>query len=364
MRRDDSPNYYLRWGGRWESLGHPDLAAAKYTAKKRAGALLAAKEGARGRALRLGELLNLYALGVTPTKSRAQQKEDQRRIDLWEYVLGRDFDPLKLTGARLRAFERDRRAGNIAVPGRKLQKVGAKSVREDLAFLKAVFGWASSMASGWVLERNPMTGYDLPREINPNRPRAYWEDFVALQGVAAQVHPLFTSFMALIESLGWRVSAVCQISASDFDPERTNTRPHGRLLKRAESDKVGVRRWTIIPESARRALDDLLVQGGCVGNRWLFPADKAPQKPWTRHYARSLLYRAWRLTDVPTARRVGFHSFRRKWVDERKHLPEADVAAQGGWLSVRTLHIYQAPDEATLLAVAEEPKKLKLRLNP
>src|SRR5690606_10294724 len=105
----------------------------------------------------------------------------------------------------------------------------------------------------------------------------------------------------------------------------------------AETDKVGVERWTIIPVEARHALDELMPgKGG-----WLFPAERKRGKPWSRHWARKLLMEAWAETDVPRERWTGWHGFRRKWVDERDHLPDHVVAAQGAWLSTRTLDIYR-----------------------
>lgn len=354
--RPGSPHLHLRHGDKWQSTEHSDLDDALQEAREWSAALLVGKKKRR---LRLGQLFRLYRADVTPTKSEPQQREDLRRMKMWTHVLGKDFDPLKLTGTQLKAFQRARMAGKLKVPGLELRKVGAESVRHDLAFLKAVFRWAAGMDAGWLLERNPMDGYEMPREINPSRPRAYWEDYVQLQKVAADAHRLFPAFMMLVESLGWRVSAICQIRASDFDPVRTKGRPHGRLLKRAETDKVGVQRWTILPKDARTALDSLVRDGKAVGDRYLFPAEKS-KGPWSRFYARDLLNKAYEDAKVPEERRVGFHGYRRKWVDERKHLPAADVAAQGGWLSTRTLDIYEAPDEETLRTVAEEPRKLRL----
>lgn len=44
----------------------------------------------------------------------------------------------------------------------------------------------------------------------------------------------------------------------------------------------------------------------------------------------------------------------------RKHLPTRDVAEAGGWRDMRSLeHCYQQVDEATLLAVVTEPRKLR-----
>lgn len=49
-----------------------------------------------------------------------------------------------------------------------------------------------------------------------------------------------------------------------------------------------------------------------------------------------------------------FHPYRRLWATERKALPDADVAAAGGWKDTRALKLsYQQADPATLLRVVE-----------
>ncbi len=358
VRRKGSPRFYLRHGSKWKTAGE-DIEEARREARSWSADLLAGRDVGRKR-LKLGELLRLYRRDVTPLKKPATQKEDRRRIKLWLHVLGADFDPLELTGSQLRHFERRRREGTLEVPGLALRAVRAKAIREDIAFLRSVFRWAASMEGGWLLDRDPTAGYALPKEINRRTPRAYIEHYDAIQRKAAEAHKLFPAFMQLVESLGWRVSAICQIQASDFDPTRTPKWPHGRLLKRGESDKMGVERWTVLGRDARAGLEAALRSGKQVGATWLFPAPKDSERPWTRHYATKLLRKAHELAEIPDAHWVPFHGYRRKWVDEKKHLPRADVAAQGAWLNVRTLDIYEQPDDATLLAVAEEPRKLRL----
>jgi hypothetical protein len=62
----------------------------------------------------------------------------------------------------------------------------------------------------------------------------------------------------------------------------------------------------------------------------------------------------------PAKKLLGFHAYRRKWATERKHLPLKDVAKAGGWLDTRSLQLcYQQVDEATLLQVVSEPRKLR-----
>lgn len=47
-----------------------------------------------------------------------------------------------------------------------------------------------------------------------------------------------------------------------------------------------------------------------------------------------------------------WHACRRKWATERKHLPDVDVAAAGGWKTVQTLKsAYQHADGDTMLRV-------------
>ena len=52
--------------------------------------------------------------------------------------------------------------------------------------------------------------------------------------------------------------------------------------------------------------------------------------------------------------------YRRKWATERKHHSLKDVAAAGGWKDTETLlTCYQQPDAETLLAVMNEPRKVR-----
>lgn len=55
-----------------------------------------------------------------------------------------------------------------------------------------------------------------------------------------------------------------------------------------------------------------------------------------------------------------WHAYRRKWATSRKHLPDVDVAAAGGWSDTRALKLaYQQVDEATLLCVVTEALELR-----
>jgi hypothetical protein len=54
------------------------------------------------------------------------------------------------------------------------------------------------------------------------------------------------------------------------------------------------------------------------------------------------------------------HAYRRAWATARKHLPLKDVAEAGGWRSTDTLlRCYTQVDEATMLAVVSETRKVR-----
>jgi len=60
------------------------------------------------------------------------------------------------------------------------------------------------------------------------------------------------------------------------------------------------------------------------------------------------------LAKLPHLARGGFHPFRRLWASERRHLPDKDVAAAGGWRSVDVMReSYQHADAATIYAVVD-----------
>ncbi len=63
------------------------------------------------------------------------------------------------------------------------------------------------------------------------------------------------------------------------------------------------------------------------------------------------LLRAEKLAKLPQSI---WHPHRRLWATERKALPDADVAAAGGWRDTRALRLsYQQADPATMKSVVE-----------
>lgn len=396
--RADSPNLFLRWWDRrrqrhrFESLGHGNLTEAKKEAQRISTAFLHDLDE-RGDAS-VEVIFARYERERTPHKSPKERKEDRRRMDLWQRFLD-SLEPDQIDVAVLDRFVDDRRAGRLKGFG----PVRGRTVERDVNWLSSVFRWASSVSGssdGKLLASNPIQGYENKRmgERNPNRPLASWEGFLRVYRHAERVDPqgLLRWLLLLSESLGWRVTALCNLRARDIDLTSRAATPYGRIRKDPSMDKEGVGGWVPLSPSARRASEGLLRQRKVIGNRYLFPTSRDASKPWTKDHAQKLHRKAQHLAgaghrlehgahgeclrcgDVVDARApnwyrlysaceaapyLGFHSYRRKWVTERKKLPRKDVAAAGGWKSERTLELYEFPDEETMLEVVTAPRKLR-----
>ena len=110
----------------------------------------------------------------------------------------------------------------------------------------------------------------------------------------------------------------------------------------------------------RAALDRVLRERPGIGQAPLFPAPGDPTKPVTRHLADKWLRKAEKLAGLEKLDGSLFHAYRRKWATERKNLPDADVAAAGGWTNPNTLRlVYQQADQETMLRVVLQGDTLR-----
>ena len=81
-------------------------------------------------------------------------------------------------------------------------------------------------------------------------------------------------------------------------------------------------------------------------------AARDKNKAISRHLADAWLREAEKISGLEPQRGSLWHAYRRKWGTERKHLPDVDVAAAGGWRSLDALKsAYQQVDDATMLKV-------------
>jgi integrase len=370
-------NLHLRWWEadakkghhRWKSLGHNDRKHGEEQARELSGELLNATRATRSPRVTVLELLARYEEEVTAHRKPELAAEDRRRIETWQHFMG-DREARAIDFPALDRFVRERRAGSIKVPGHKLSKKPSDTtIGADLIFLNTVLNWAGRVMlpnGSRLLSENPIRGYDRPKNRNPKQPVATYDRFLAVRAKAESADPqrLFAYFLDLIEGLGWRVSAVCQLQASDIDRRTDEDAPFGRIRKRAENDKENVDAWIPLSKDTRAAVDGILERNPTIGDLPLFPAPKTRKGdrpgPWTRFHARNLLRRAEKAAELDALAGGDFHPYRRKWSTERKDLPAQDVALAGGWRDLRSLErSYQKADAQTVLRVMTEPRKLR-----
>ncbi len=357
-QRSKQRNIELKWWDRerktyrTRTLGHRDRERALEEAKHLAGELLAGKESERDGTITLRQLLQNYCDKCSHLKKGDQPREDERRRVLWSAILG-DREIGSLTKTDLATFVKDRREGTIRLSDHVLRSdVSDTTIGADIVFLQTAMNWAIEQH---YLENNPLRGYKRLKTARPKRPVGDYDRYLQLQTVTDRVDPRFGVFMTLVEALGWRVSAICQLRAEDILRKSDPDAPHGRIRKVRQTDKKRVEMWIPLAEDVRRALDRLPVLKG-----YLFPSPKRADKPWARYRARDLLERAEGLAGLEPIEGGDFHPYRRKWATERKHLPTKDVMAAGGWDDPRSLETcYQDVDAETLYAVVTEPRKLR-----
>jgi integrase len=296
---------------------------------------------------------------------------------MWKAVLGTEIDPHKVSLADWERFIDVRTSGAINPRGRavaqdKRRPVRDRTVEADCSWLRWVFNWAvkwRTPSGHYLMRENPVRGFEAPKEENPNRPVASQDRFLAIRNVSDEVRmesrwgkreetrSYLSELLDIVNGTGRRISAVCKLTYEDLRLEQP---PYGSIRWPAQTDKT--RRETIVPISpeVRRAIDRILRERPGIGSAPLFPAPGNPQKPISRHLADRWLRKAEELAGREPQQGSAWHAYRRKWATERKHLPDVDVAAAGGWKTVQTLKsAYQQADAETMLRVVLEAGELR-----
>lgn len=336
-----------------DPLHHRDKERAKLQAGDFAQSLRTSAENDALGIPTLASVFAAYEEQVSPEKKGHGALDDRFRMDLLQHYFGDHCPITSLTPQRLKNYLRDRKAGKVQPGDRKLRKVSDTTAGNDVRFLQAVLRWA---AGEGMIGAVPIDHFRPPRNVNPKRPVATYDRFLQLR---PHCTGLFGPFMDLVESLGWRVGAIRQLRRVEVDLEPRSGAPFGRILKRGETDKRGVEMWVPLPKEAREAIEEALRLNPVVGEAFIFADPERPGRSWSPRQVYDRLRAAEDAAGLEHLERGAFHPYRRKWRRERKHLPDADVAAAGGWLAVQTLKIYDGADDETLLAVVTEPRKLR-----
>ncbi len=366
--------------GGWvrRSLGHRDREAAKTYALEQAAKLSKGDADLRQGKVTLTQVFALYERHRTPRKSLKEQEADARRTELWTRVLGSEKDPHKVFLSEWERFIDFRTSGEIDARGKavsetKRAKIRTRSVEADLKWLRWMFNWAMKWRTAqgqYLMRENPVRGYEIPTEKNPLRPVASTDRYEAIRRVSDQQQmeirwngkreaqrSYLSELLDIVNGTGRRISAVCQLRYEDL---RLSEGPYGSIRWPADTDKEGRESCVPINPSVRHALDRVLIDRPGIGSAPLFPKPTDRALPLTTYLASKWLIEGEKLAGLDTQKGSLWHAYRRKWVTERKHLPDVDVAAAGGWKDTQSLKTaYQQADTATMLRVVLEAGELR-----
>jgi integrase len=282
---------------------------------------------------------------------------------MWQAWLGPGGDPHTISLREWEGFISARAAGEISARGVRTDDqnpVRPRTVEADCDWLRTVFSWAVDWRlknGGYLMRENPVRGYRAPAEKNPRRAVATQDRFEIVRAISDEFGYL-SEILDLANDTGRRISSICKFLYSDLIVNE-----HGRFVSirwRAETDKTGHESIIPITEDAGAALTRVQQARPGIGDTHIFPAPGNPQRPISRHLADSWLRKAEKKAGLSPLEGTLWHAYRRKWVTERKHLPDVDVAAAGGWQNTDTLKLaYQHADHETLRQVVMEPRRLR-----
>lgn len=297
----------------------------------------------------LAQVLELYKRHRTPRKTEAEQKQDGRRAEMWERVLGADQNPNKIALREWERFIDLRSSGAIDARGKpvpeekKRRPVRARTVEADCDWLRWVFNWAVKWRTSlefYLMKENPVRGFEAPTEKNPRRPVATEDRYEAIRKVSDRVtmevrwngktreqRSYLSELLEIVNGTGRRISAVCSLRYRNL---RLAEGPYGAIHWPADTDKTGRESVVPIGPDVRAAIDRVLRERPGIGEAPLFPAPESPSKPIRYELASDCLREAEELAEVEPHDGRLWHAYRRKWATERKHLPVQDVAVAGG----------------------------------
>src|SRR5256712_9751296 len=194
------------------SLGHRDRDRATRDAAEMVR-LRDAGEWSDPRSLTLGILVARYLAENTHARDGSLKTEQYRRgcERYAKYVIGwfgADTPVIELTPERMAGYAAARRNGQI-----KGRPVGATAVHQDIKVLKSMMKWETGVYNNGrpLLDRNPLTGFAVPKTRDPRRPMIDADTVEKLLTVDDRVSPLLPLLIVLMESTGRRLSSVLRL---------------------------------------------------------------------------------------------------------------------------------------------------------
>jgi integrase len=357
-------------GNSKKCIGTTDRAEAERLGKALLVALLK-DEQVSSAVLTLGDLWKRYETQCVAFLDNHSNTRlgDTGRAEVLRAFFGDDCDVCNLTENDQFAYIQKRLAGGIVcTKDRQTDEVGLRTVEADLKLLHSMLKWATTVRvrkGVRLLDHNPLEGVRRPREKNPRRPVATLERFEktrkAIQCLAAEADDdterrkwlRLELALVLAEATGRRLGSIRQLAWSDIDM----TRP--AIHWAAENDKKGKESVVPVPRSLVEELHSFRANLGGAFGGLVFASESNPSIPIRADVFSKWLLAAEAKAKLPKLNGSLWHAYRRGWATARKEFPISDVAFAGGWSDAATLvRCYQQPDEATLLRLMSEPRKI------
>lgn len=297
----------------------------------------------------LSALIESYERDVTPSKVATVQEHDRRTFALFLRQFGANTRPRDLSRREWDAYIAARRSGKLRPattnPTAKARAGGVRDrvVEQDLNLLNALLNWgtqASDGQGGYLLDRNPLKGLPVPRELSPRRALLTPEQYQAVRKAAADRSSRLECFVVLAWHTGHRAGSLRQLRWSDVDLDGA------RIHFRGESDKIGLDHWNPLHSEAVAILRRERKQSPRIGDAWIFPAGRDATKPLSGDAIANLWKRIAEAAELPKGQRYGWHSCRRAFANRLRKTPLRDLQDLGGWKTHATLlTVYLRPDE-------------------
>jgi integrase len=284
--------------------------------------------------LTLGSLFDMYLKDVASAKTNHKQRV--RAFELMRGFWGAHTLVKVLDERDAQRYVTERLAGRLAPPGASGETCRARTVEEDLSGLRACLNWALKLkhkdTGEFMLVVNPLRGFKIPRELNPQRPRLVAGEYAAILAAAATIDLRFEAALVLCYETGHRIASVRQLWWSDLDLTQRQFRWRSATQKNLREH------YTPISDAALAVILKLTPRTGDVP---VFESKRVPGSA----LGREVFVKWWTLAREQaglTETTGAWHKLRREFATQLIGQPVRVVQELGGWADGQVLtQIYQ-----------------------
>lgn len=292
-------------------------------------------------ALSVATLFDKYLTEVTPRKGVSGRSLDRAS----QHLFVRWWGKRAVSSLDVRDFEAyiaARRSGALRLPRGAPTGVRDCQIGHELKTLRAACHWAMKVrhpSGAFWLDRNPLKGFALPREVNPARPMLADAEYQALVAAAWAIAPEFGAALELVHETGHRLASVRRLAWEDLDLTARV------IVWRSSKDKGKQEHLTPLTDAAVAAVERLRRERPTIGTPLLFFAPDTPDVARSRESFNKWWALGEQRAGLARVRQRGWHSLRRKFATALLHIPLKTLQELGGWKNSRViLECYQQPD--------------------